>query len=117
MPGIAAISGSMKSKNGKRIVFTHRASDKPGNGRMYMRQEYQRTAPVSDKEIAARNLFKQITAKVAAMTEEEKKTFCEHWKKANYKFKGKKYATLRGFIIAVLYDDRKEMISKGLIKV
>ena len=107
MPGIAAISGSTKEKNGKRIVFTHRAGDKPGEGRMYIRPAdcYRRTTPMSEKEIEAKVRFQRVSWQLNHLGEETKVKFAREWEKDGYKFNGKKYATLRGYIFARLHAD------------
>lgn len=107
MPGIAAISGAMKGKNGKRIVFTHHKSDKLGQGRMYLRDAnaYQRSTPPSEKEQAARIRFQEISAQVNAMSVEEKQRYAQEMHDAKLLFNGKKYATLRGYIMARLYAE------------
>lgn len=83
MPGIAAMSGSMKFRNGSRLVFTHRDSDGKGRGRAYFRSknDYQRSAPVTDKEQAARVLFEKRAHLVKQlMTEHKCKTKAEAWR-------------------------------------
>jgi len=90
MPGIAAISGSLKCKNGNRIVFTHRHSDGKGCGHAYLctPKNYQRSAPVSDKELAARALFANRANLVKQlMTERRCKTKAEAWRIAKEQIK------------------------------
>ena len=82
MPGIAAITGSMKSRNGKRVVFTHRQGDKPGQGRMYFRSadDYVRSTPPSEKELAAQLLFRKRAKRVKQlMAENPKLSKAEAW--------------------------------------
>ncbi|MBR4548154.1 MAG: hypothetical protein IKO66_08965 [Paludibacteraceae bacterium] len=90
MPGIASMSGSVKTKNGDRLVFMHRASDGKGHGRAYLRtsKDYQRSTPVSEKEIAARALFQNRAQLVKQlMTERRCKTKAEAWKIAKEQIK------------------------------
>ena len=90
MPGIAAMSGSVKTKNGDRLVFMHRQSDGKGHGRAYLRskESYQRSTPVSDKEIAARVLFQNRVQLVKQlMTEHKCKTKAEAWRIAKEQIK------------------------------
>ena len=105
MPGIAAISGAIKGKNGKRMVFTHRQSDKPGHGRCYFRnaEAYQRSTPPSAKEQAARARFHEIAKQVNAMSAEEKQRYAQEMHDKKMLFNGKKYCSLRGYIMARLY--------------
>ena len=90
MPGIAAMSGTLKGKNGYKLVFMHRQSDGKGHGRAYLRtpKDYQRSTPVSDKEIAARVLFQNRAQLVQQlMTERRCKTKAEAWKIAKEQIK------------------------------
>ena len=68
---------------------------------------YARRTPLSENEIEARVLFKKVTQLVANMSDGEKSIYEARWRLHNYKLNGKKYATLRGFIIACLYADLK----------
>ena len=90
MPGIASMSGTLKDKNGNKLVFMHRQSDGKGHGRAYLRtpKDYQRSTPVSDKEIAARVLFQNRAQLVKQlMTEHKCKTKAEAWKIAKEQIK------------------------------
>ena len=71
--GINAISGSCKTKNGTRMIFTHRASDKPGQGRCYFRRRdtYERRGAPSEKELSNRARFAQACARRDALSEEQ----------------------------------------------
>ena len=83
MPGIASMSGTLKGQNGYKLVFMHRQSDGKGHGHAYLRtkKDYQRSTPVSDKEIAARSLFATRAQLVKQlMTEHKCKTKAEAWK-------------------------------------
>ena len=66
MPGIAHISGSTKSRSGKRLVFRHYKSDKPGHGHLTIcsNNAYERRTRVSEREEATRRLFSQRAAYV-----------------------------------------------------
>ena len=107
-PGIESISGSMKSKNGVRIVYktyTKPSIKRPGGKpetRAYFVPEssYQRRTPISQKEIIVRTQFKAATAFVNSLTPEQKKSYYDDWKRSKYMFNGKKYKTLRGYVIA-----------------
>lgn len=106
MPGIESVSGSLKQKNGNRLVFTHRRSDKSGQGRLYLRHasDYQRSTPVSDKELANRQRLARISLMAKNLSEEQKKAYLEDWSR-NHFFNGKEYATPRGYIIARLNSE------------
>lgn len=59
MPGIKSISGSTKPRTGKRLVFRHYKSDKPGHGHLTIcsSDTYERTKPASEAEQNAKRLF------------------------------------------------------------
>ena len=78
---IESISGSTKQKNGSRIVFTHRKTDKPGEGRMYLRgpKAYERRTPLSEQEIAARALFETRQAYVRELMREKEMSKKDAW--------------------------------------
>ena len=59
LPGIAHISGSTKTRSGKRMVFRHFKSDKPGHGHLTIcsSDAYKRTKPTTDAERNAIRLF------------------------------------------------------------
>jgi len=88
--GINAISGSTKQKNGVRMVFTHRKTDKPGEGRMYLRgpKAYERKTPYSDKEIIAHILFEKRQAYVRELMREKKLSKKDAWKIAKEVVRG-----------------------------
>lgn len=105
---------SISGRTGNVLFKTYKRPDGKTETRAYLlpkrengKYGYERKAAVSDKELEARNLFKKISEKVAAMTDAEKQEYARQWKKANYKFNGKKYCTLRGFIVAKLYAEEK----------
>jgi len=88
--GIKAISGSTRQNNGSRIVFTHRKTDKPGEGRMYLRgpKAYERKTPYSDKEIIAHILFEKRQAYVRDLLREKPMTKKAAWKIAKEVVRG-----------------------------
>ena len=107
-PGIESISGSMKSKNGVRIVYktyTKPSIKRPGGKpetRAYFVPEssYQRRTPISEKEMCIRTQFKAAVAFWMSLTPEQKKSYYDDWKRSKFMFNGKKYKTLRGYVIA-----------------
>ena len=68
---------------------------------------YERKAKVTAGELAARQKFQTATMALQALTEEQRMQYAHEWKAALYKFNGKKYGTLRGYIIARLYAEKK----------
>ena len=110
-PNIESLSG----KNGNVLFRTYRKPNGKTETRAYLlprRRDgkfgYERKAALTQGEIAARDKFKQISARVKDIPMDEKLAYHAQWKKANYKFNGKKYATLRGYIIARLYAEDKD---------
>ena len=83
MPGIEAISGSTKPVHGKRTVFITRTNAQgKRETRMYFRSaaDYQRKSPASQKEMAARSLFKRRQALVRELMEAHKfRTLKDAW--------------------------------------
>ena len=111
IPGIQSISGTANKKSRIRVVFQTRKSPttNPNKVRMYLRtaESYERKSTLSEKEIAARERFKKCSNSFANMAEEQKRKYHKEWKAAKYKFNGKQYATLRGYIMARLYAENK----------
>ncbi len=68
---------------------------------------YERKAKPTKGEIAARQLFQTVTVALQALTKEQRMQYAREWKTARYKLNGKEYKTLRGYIMARLYDDMK----------
>ena len=108
MPGIESISGSMKGKNGKKLTFkTYNRLQADGTykpeTRVYLMRRQERSTPLSENEIAARNRFSEAATYFKNLSEGQKMTYHKLWKNANYCYNGKKYATLRGYVIARFY--------------
>ena len=107
-PGIESISGSQKLKNGVRVVyktFRKPSAKRPGGEpmtRAYFVPEssYQRRTPISQKEIANRSKFRDASMYWLNLSDEQKQSYYDDWKRSKFMFNGKKYKTLRGFIIA-----------------
>ena len=107
-PGIESISGSQKLKNGVRVVyktFRKPSAKRPGGEpmtRAYFVHEssYQRSTPISEKEIAVRSKFRDASMYWLNLTPEQKQSYHDEWKRSKYMFNGKKYGTLRGYVMA-----------------
>ena len=69
---------------------------------------YERTAKLTDGEKASRKKFCLATTLVQNISESERMTYYRAWKKDKFMFNGKKYATLRGYIIARKYAEIKD---------
>ena len=103
--GVEALSGSVKQKDGSRIVFktfskpsVNRKSEK--ETRMYFMPPHKRTSHATEKELRQRAKFAQAADLVARLPEDEKKRIAEEWRQNKYKYNGKKYKSFRGFLLA-----------------
>ena len=115
IPGIASISGSIKQKDGRKIIFKtyrtpsiHREGGKPET-RMYLMDRQVRKTPPSEKELKVRCYFVKAQAWLKAMPQEKIDDYHKQWTDAKYTWRGKKYGTLRGFIMAHLIDELKKI--------
>ena len=79
-------------RNGKQIV-------------MHMPRK-RSTAP-SAEELARQRRFAEVQAVYNTLTPEEMEQYRASWKASGYKFNGKRYCTLRGFVFAVNYAESK----------
>lgn len=105
MPGIESISGSIKVENGSRIIFktfTKPSANRKGKTetRMYLSQKHERTTPLSKAEIAARRRFYMVSQRIKNLTDEERQRYREDFVRSKFTFNGKRYATLRGWLVA-----------------
>ena len=112
MPGIASMSGKLKSKSpyGRDMIFkTFRRPDGKTETRAYFAPKggYKRTTPLSDKEIEARKRFVRFSFIFKQMPEETKQKYAREMKAAKGKFNGKIYKTLRGYIVARWYAEQE----------
>ena len=105
--GIKNVRGTLSKKvifdRGEKITRIVTASVRGGKQRVYIRDIRQRTTPISEREKCARTQFAAANTYWLSLTDEQKKTYQSEWKRSNYKFNGKKYATLRGYVIARFY--------------
>ena len=74
-----------------------------GNGKY----GYTRKSKASENEQAARSRFTAVSEKIKNLSEEERMNYHKQWVAAKYKFNGKKYATLRGYIMARMYAEQQ----------
>jgi signal transduction histidine kinase len=74
-----------------------------GKQRIYLRRSVERSSPVTEREQAARLRFKAVSDQVNAMSREEKQRYAQEMHDAQMLFNGKKYCSLRGYIMARLY--------------
>ena len=76
-------------RNGKQIV---------------MQMPKRRYSAPSEKELERRKRFADAQAIYNSLTPEELKEYAKAWKAGGYKFNGKRYCTLRGYIFAQNYE-------------
>ena len=67
---------------------------------------YSRKSKTTKKETVARERFAKASRIFKNMPPDEKMKYHKEWKAAKYKFNGKEYATLRGYIIARLFAEK-----------
>ena len=74
-----------------------------GKQKIRIQKYYDRPGTISDKEIGLRQRFSDAARFYSALTEDEKEQYYRLWRKDNLKYNGKKYATLRGYVVARFY--------------
>jgi hypothetical protein len=109
MPGIKSISGAMNVANGRQMVFkTYKKRAVDGTTktetRLYMMDRKERKTPLSENEMKARLRFKQATDYYNTLEEWQRAEYHHQWRADKYIYNGKKYGTLRGYIIARFYN-------------
>ena len=110
-PGIESISGSVKGLNGSRLIF--KTYKRPSvnrksktETRVYLSHKQTRKTPLSDNEIACREWFSAARTFAANLSDEQARQYYDEWKRSDYLFNGKRYATLKGYIMARFYAER-----------
>ena len=74
-----------------------------GKQKIRIQKYYDRPGTISDKELGLRQRFSDAARFYAALTEAEKEQYHRLWRSDNHKYRGKKYATLRGYVVARFY--------------
>ena len=99
MKGVSGTLRTITLANGtkRKVIVT---CSKSGKQRMYFRDYKPRTTKVSEKEQKQRDLFAGAASFYRDLSEEQLKFYQQQWKKNKYCLNGKKYATLRGYIVA-----------------
>ena len=108
--GIESISGSIRQKDGSKLVFktfTKPSANRVGKTetRAYFMPKHVRKSPLSDAEIKARQRFKEASEFVAKLSNEQKSAFADQFKISKGMFNGKQYNSLRGYIMARYYAE------------
>ena len=105
---LAAGIESMSGKNRNMVFRTYKRPNGKTETRAYImpKKGYRRSTKPSENELAARLRFSQISQKLNNLTEEQRTRYAQEWQISKYKFNGKSYATLRGYIMARLYAEQ-----------
>jgi len=102
--GVANVRGTIRKdvryRDGKKIITSVVASVRGGKQRLYVREYKERRTPLTEKERIIRTQFKAASVYWCSLTDEQKQRFREEWLRSSFRFNGKKYATLRGYVIA-----------------
>ena len=105
--GIASISGTFcRARDGRKLVAkTFRRADGTTETRMYWMAPQQRSTPVTEQETSNRSRFAQAALFFRQLSDEDKQRYAQEMKKHNYRFDGKDYASLRGYVMARFYKN------------
>ena len=108
-PGIESISG----RQGNIIYKTYRRPGQKPETRAYLvpRTANRRKTPPTEGEINARLRFTQAADYWKKLSDNQKQCYREEWAKNKFSFRGKRYATLRGYVIARFYADSTVTLS------
>ena len=114
-PAVAQMSG----KCGSLLFKTYTKADGTKQTRAYFMPKkgydkstgkiiygYSRKSKPTKKETVARERFAKASEVFKNMTQDEKMRYNKEWKAAKFKFNGKEYNTLRGYIIARLFAEK-----------
>ena len=100
----------IKTVRGAEIMFRGKLGDQVfqvRNGKqIVMQMPRKRSSPPSSKELEHRQRFATLTQAINRLTPEQWEWLRKEWEAAGYKYKGKKYCTLRGYAYAQLYKER-----------
>jgi hypothetical protein len=108
LSGNALVSGTLKREvfyvdGVKHIKRLEARVTKSGKQKIYIRLDVPSKRKPSSNMTMARSRFTMASRIFKNMPHEEKMKYHKEWKAAKYKFNGKEYATLRGYVIARLY--------------
>ena len=107
--GLTDVHGTLSKKvyydKGVKHVMRVVATCRNGKQRVYLREERQRSTPVSQSEMRARERFTKVAEQLKNLTEEQKQNYSREMRKAKCKFNGKTYKSLRGYIMARMHAE------------
>ena len=110
MPGIESISGSIKGANGSRIIFktySRPSVNRKGKTetRVYISHKQTRKKPLSEREHETRHKFTLAAEYYRNLSNEQRQNYREDYVRSNFLFNGKRYTTLKGYIMARYYAE------------
>ena len=100
---IASISGRL----GDFLYKTYRKPDGTTVTRSYLYRKHERSTPLSPNEMRARSAFANAAAYFQNLTPEQLQSYREQYANDRFTFNGKRYATLRGFVMAHFFAENK----------
>ena len=105
MKGVSGTLSTITLRDGtkRKTIVT---CSKSGKQRLYIRDYKPRAGKVSKEERAARVRFTAVSEKIKNLSEEERMNYHNQWVAAKHMFNGKKYVTLRGYIMARMYAEQ-----------
>ena len=111
LSGNALVSGTLKREvfyvdGVKHIKRLEARVTKSGKQKIYIRYDTPSYRKPSSNMTMAMSRFTMASRIVNNMSQDEKMRYNKEWKTAKYKFNGKKYNTLRGYIIARLFAEK-----------
>ena len=92
-----------RCRGGKKVVTRVVAQVRNGKQKIYFRQDAERKTPLSQNEINARIRFAEASQYCRSLTQQQLDEYNRQGKKTGFKYGGKKYNTLRGYIMARFY--------------
>ena len=105
--GIHAVSGTLSKHvvvcNGEKITTSVVAKVINGKQKVYLRNYSRRAKPPTKSELQIRRRFAQASAFYHDLSDPIRRRYHAEWKKSGYLYRGKKYVTLRGYVIARFY--------------
>lgn len=84
-----------------------------GKQKIRIQKYYDRLGTISDKELGIRKRFSDAVRFYKACSPEILELYGKEWRSTNHKYRGKKYATLRGYIVARFYACDIIEVNKG----
>ena len=111
LSGNALVSGTLKREvfyvdGVKHIKRLEARVTKSGKQKIYIRYDTPSNRKPSSNMTMAMSRFTMASRIFKNMSPDEKMKYHKEWKAAKYKFNGKKYNTLRGYIIARLFAEK-----------